>query len=63
MTSPTKEVPHQFYDFYRAADAPSYRFGKHIKPLGDTSHRADRDDSKMLAGDIIIDGMSMLLCI
>ena len=52
MTSPTKEV-HQFYDFYRPSDTPSYRFGKHIKPLGDSSHRADRDDSKMLAGEII----------
>jgi len=50
MTSPTKEV-HPFYDFYRA-DAPTYRFGKHIKGLGDSSHRADRDDSKMLAGEV-----------
>ena len=50
MTSPTKEV-HQFYDYYRTTDASSYRFGKR---LGDLSHRADRDDSKMLAGESIM---------
>lgn len=50
MTSPTKEV-HQFYDYYRPTDASSYRFGKR---LGDSSHRADRDDSKMLPGEAIV---------
>lgn len=50
MTSPTKEV-HQFYDFYRQ-DLPSFRFNKHMKAHGDASHRVDRDDSKMLAGEL-----------
>ena len=50
MTSPTKEVR---YDFYRPTDAASYRFSKHIKGLGDSSHRADRDDSKLLAGEAV----------
>ena len=52
MTSPTKEI-HQFYDFYRQ-EPTSYRFGKHLKTIGDSSHRADRDDSKLLAGEVIV---------
>lgn len=52
MTSPTKEI-HQFYDFYRPTDATSYRFGKQFKGLGE-SHRVDRDDGKLLPGEITI---------